>query len=92
MEAVKEIVRMNRLMEVEELAFQGQLEDAVSLFTFSPYFEFPFGIFPFPFGLTILINVLVDRGFLTPALVLVRLPWCSRITRNELGMSFPTKT
>ena len=41
MEAVKEIVRMNRLLEVEELAFRGQLEDAVSLFHFSTLYYSP---------------------------------------------------
>ena len=30
METVKEITRVNRLLEVEEMAFQWQLEDAVS--------------------------------------------------------------
>ena len=38
MEAVKEITRVNRLLEVEEMAFQWQLEDAVSLLVFSCLF------------------------------------------------------
>ena len=68
MEAVNEIVHMNRLLEVEELAFQSQLEDALSLFTFFSHPHFCFGS-PSLFSLPVLICTFVDRDFLTPASV-----------------------
>ena len=51
MEAVKEITRMNRLLEVEEISFQNQLEDAVSIFQFlfsNFIFVLPPALSPYP--------------------------------------------
>ena len=38
MEIAEEVLRMNRMLEVEDLAFRIQLQEAVSSFSLSPNF------------------------------------------------------
>ena len=53
MDTFKEIMRMNQLLEVEELAFQHQLKDAVSFTLQSPSVISPRPPHYFPFIITL---------------------------------------